>query len=378
MGGRGRATEPGFRPALERGLLLAAVLASSVAVLPGSASAFGTIEGGGQHREHERITRAAVACPAGASSDDDCFEPRSVDQLAGRGKGFGAVGSPDLTEVSNPAAHCDDADFLAGDYPQTRDQATAALLGCIDHLRRRFSEAVDAAEGLLDDDGEVVDAQVGLATDCELGGGEPRAKCQTLEAFGRALHGAQDFYSHSNWADATDPSRPTGADNPPGLNRLAPSPILDLRGNRTPTVPLDLTTGCFVIRDRVPGEGVCEGRITHAALNKDNGLVDPVAGAATSPTTPRGAVGSNFSNAVAGAIVETRRQWQDLRAALRNEYGEDKASVIACALTHDDPAKDCRHRSRSALALAGLGALAGFLCVGYLWYRARGRLTRAG
>ena len=31
----------------------------------------------------------------------------------------------------------------------------------------------------------------------------------TLEAFGRVLHGVQDFYSHSNWADEADPTRPS-------------------------------------------------------------------------------------------------------------------------------------------------------------------------
>jgi hypothetical protein len=102
------------------GLLASLVLTSSMALVPSSAAAFGTVEGGGQHREHERITRAAVACPARTRSDGDCFEPRSVDQLAGTGKRFGAVGAPDLTETSDPAAHCDDADIVAGGYPQTR------------------------------------------------------------------------------------------------------------------------------------------------------------------------------------------------------------------------------------------------------------------
>ena len=73
------------------GLLASLIVASSVALVPSAAAAFGTIQGGGQNREHERITRAAVACPAGTGSDGDCFEPRSVDQLAGQGKKFGAV-----------------------------------------------------------------------------------------------------------------------------------------------------------------------------------------------------------------------------------------------------------------------------------------------
>ena len=357
-----------MRGSLGSGLLASLVLTSYVVWVASPAAGFGTIEGGGQHREHERITRAAVACPGGR----DCFQPRSLDQLAGHGKGFGAVGSPDLTEVSNPAAHCDDADFLAGDYPRTRDEATARLLECVDHLRLRFGEAVDGAAELLDGDGKVVDAEVALDTDCALGATEERAKCRTLEAFGRALHGAQDFYSHSNWADVADPSRAVGVDNPPGLHLPAPSPILDLRGSGPPSVPPELTTGCFVLRDSVPGVGACERRITHAGLNKDNGVVDPSTGETTDPTTPRGEVGSNFALAVAGATVETRRQWDDLRVALRDRYGADRASLMACALTHDDPVGDCHTRNRWGVALV-VSAVVGILGVGIVLFRLRRR-----
>jgi hypothetical protein len=356
------------------GLLASLVLSGYIVLVPNSAAGFGTIEGGGQNREHERITRAAVACPAGTGSDGDCFEPRSVDQLAGHGRGFGAVGAPDLTEVSDPAAHCDDADFLVGHYPQTRDEASARLLDCVNHLRRRFREAIDSAKDLLDDEGQIIGSEVNLGTDCGLDANtEQRAKCESLEGFGRALHGAQDFYSHSNWADAADPSRPTGADNPPGLNLPAPSPVLDLRGSSAPTVPRDLTTGCFVLRDSVPGVGVCEQRVTHAAINKDNGLVDQSTGTTTSPTTPRGKVESNFAKAVAGAMVETRHQWQDFRAALETSYGARKGALMACALTHDDPLNDCRGRSRAVVVLAITGVLIGVLGIGLLLFQVRRR-----
>lgn len=371
---------------LAPGLLVLLVLSGSVVLVPGSAAAFGTIESGGQNREHERITRAAAACPAGTDSDSDCFEPRSVDQLAGHGKAFGAVGSPDSTEISDPAAHCDDADFLVGDYPQTRDEATARLLECVDHLRLRFREAIDSAKGLLDDNGQIVGAEVNLDTDCVLDPKtEQRAKCESLESFGRALHGAQDFYSHSNWADEANPASPIGADNPPGLNLPAPSPILDLRGSSTPTVPGDLTTGCYVLRDRVPGVQECERRVTHAALNKDTGLIDPNTGTATAPTKPRGQVGSNFAKAVAGAIVETRHQWQEFRLALEANYGAESASRMACALTRDDPTNDCRAQPQAAarngsdsidhtaVALTISGVLLGVLGVGILLFQVRRR-----
>jgi hypothetical protein len=351
---------------------------------PGKASAFGTIDTGGQNREHERITRAAVACAAGTGPDEVragtgpdrvCFESRSADQLAGHGKRFGAVGSPDLTEPFNPAAHCDGADYLAGGYPRTRDEATASLRGCVDHLRGRFREATDEAGDLLDAEGAIRPAEVSLDTDCALDSPqEQRAKCRSLESFGRALHGVQDFYSHSNWADEADPARPIGTDNPPGLNLPAPSPILDLRGESAPAVPVDLSTGCFVLHDSVPGVGECERRVTHAGLNKDLGLVDPNTGDATNPTTPRGKVGSNFARAVAGAIGETRRQWQDFRAELEARYGARKASRMVCALSHDDPVTDCRGRGWTIAVAAGI--LIGVVGAGTVLFGVRRRVGR--
>lgn len=366
--------------ARRRRLLLAPlVLGAYLLLIPGPAAGFGTIEGGGQHREHERITRAALACPAGGN----CFQARSVDQLAGHDRGFGAVGAPDRTEVDNPAAHCDDADFLTGGYPQTRDQATQNLVSCVEHLRLRLREAVRNAGDLLDEQGRVVGAEVGLDTHCALGDSdrEQRAKCTTLESFGRALHGVQDFYAHSSWTDRADPARPIGADNPPGLNLPAPSPVLDLRGTAVPAVPADLSTGCFVLRDSIPGTGRCERRVTHAALNKDNGLVDPGSGRATNPTTPRGMVGDNFARAVAGAVVETRHQWQEFQSALDSEYGRAKAAVMACALARDDPLNDCPTAGRGhdgngrtvALVLLGVLTMAG---LGLLWSRSRHRPSR--
>ena len=38
-------------------------------------------------------------------------------------------------------------------------QPPPALLDCVDHLRMRFGEAVDDAEDLLDDDGQVIAAR---------------------------------------------------------------------------------------------------------------------------------------------------------------------------------------------------------------------------
>ena len=75
--------------------------------------------------------------------------------LAGHDREFGAVGAPDSDELSDPAAHCDNADFLAGPYPQTRQQATDALIACVDHLRSRYRQAVDSAVGLITTTGRI-------------------------------------------------------------------------------------------------------------------------------------------------------------------------------------------------------------------------------
>jgi hypothetical protein len=170
------------------------------------------------------------------------------------------------------------------------------------------------------------------------------------------LHGVQDFYSHSNWADEADPARPIGPDNPPGLNLPGPSAVLDIQSATAPVVPAQLSTGCYVLRDEVPGVGECEGRVTHAALNKDTGLIDPDTGEATEPTKPRGMVEDNFAKAVAGAIAESRRQWEDLRTELTTRYGADRASAMICALTHDDATGDCAGHGRERVLAIGLGA----------------------
>src|SRR5918993_24217 len=62
-----------------RQVRLGAALAVALCIaLPASpAAAFGTIDSGGQHREHERITRAALACAADPGPGDACFEAAS-------------------------------------------------------------------------------------------------------------------------------------------------------------------------------------------------------------------------------------------------------------------------------------------------------------
>ena len=80
------------------------------------------------------------------------------------------MGAPDSDEISDPAAHCDNADFLAeAGYPRTRDLATDALTECVNHLRMRFDEGVASAVDLVDVERRVLQAEVQLdPPDCKL------------------------------------------------------------------------------------------------------------------------------------------------------------------------------------------------------------------
>jgi hypothetical protein len=331
-------------PSRTRTLLAAGAALTAAAGLVGVAAAapagaFGTTAS--QGAEHERITRLALACPAGVPSDGSCFEPVSLDQLAGRTGTFGAIGAPDVDEILTPAAHCDDADYLnVSGYSRSRAQATAQLQACITHLRTRFGQAVSTAGAVLNSDGSISSGDVDLSIDCTFVGGVPgRAKCNSIEGFGRALHGIQDFYSHSNWTDQAG-SGSISRTNPPGLNQSAPSALLDLRGTGFAAVPTDLSTGYYSTAETIFGCSTMAGltgRVTHKCLNKDLETIDLATGAVSSPRTDRGKIGSNAAKAVAGAIIETRRQWADLRAQLLATYGPADGAAIVHALTSDAP-----------------------------------------
>ena len=322
---------------------------------PSSVGAFGTLDGPlGQRAEHERITRISLGCAPGAPSTGDCFEPLSLDQLAGRLGTLGAVGAPDadvLDRDSRP--HFDETDFLdVPGYPRSRAEANAARQASIDFLRDEFRIGVDASAELLDQDGNVQLAQVALIPECTFVGGLPgRAKCNALQAFGRVLHGTQDFYSHSNWSDEPDPAQPISIVNPPGLNLAGPSPLLNMRATGPVTFPNDFT-GIFGDAENAFGPNPCpgpSGRVVHACVDKDkldiqpgpglvaNGVLVAGLGSVTDPLTPRGQVQDNAVAAVGGAILETRRQWADFKAALVERYGPERASVMIAAMTKDIP-----------------------------------------
>ncbi|PUB32064.1 hypothetical protein C8K30_101584 [Promicromonospora sp. AC04] len=299
------------------------------------------------HGEHEKITRAALACPEDQPSDGVCFEEDSMDVLAGYRSYWGGVNAPDLPawlggyEADNPAAHCDNADYIRPEdnegapYPRTRAEASDQLVACLQHLRNRFHGAADNAGQVFDDDGELSNWETQSAcTDTAPPGEGARAKCRFVDLFGRTLHGVQDFYSHSNWVDRNNGNDATDLENPPGMYRSEVFPLMSFRLPLSPPsdVPEQLATGCF------PSDE-CEGRIKHdETLNKDTAEIDPVTGQVTlDGTSARGQILDNQQRAVTWAIADTRRQWAAMRDEIRARYGEERGETIICALTHDTP-----------------------------------------
>lgn len=315
---------------------LAPVLAVLAFVLAApAAQAFGTINGMGQSAEHEKITRLALRCPdAGA----ECFGPRTLDVVAGRRGSFGMVGGPDMVPalIAQSSAHCDNGDFLGSvpGYGQTRVDAQAALESCRAWMRTNIDLAARRAGDILDAQGAIRPGQA--SANCKAyDRSQPSAKCKALEAFGAALHAAQDFYSHTNFTDHRAPGD-SGIVNPPGFGAPSTAHWLDWR--RPVNFPQDVISGCFT---GVPERLFCGGRVRHAALNKDTGEIDLASGRIGEGTTPRGKVRGNFARAVAAARDETRIKWATLKDLLVETYGAERGARIACVLRSDNPVKYC-------------------------------------
>ncbi|PVI01018.1 hypothetical protein DM02DRAFT_706679 [Periconia macrospinosa] len=323
---------------------------------------FGTWNGLGARNEHEMITRVAFQCAKGTKSQPpyDCFEPITLSNLAGThiGKILGAgdngmVGSPDDLLPEGPEAHCDDADFLdIPGYPVNRAQATTQLQACVDHLRMRFSQAVRGAPRLLNTENVLANEQAVLTDENECDhkwrdeedNTRDKAKCVTLEGFGRALHGIQDFYAHSNWGDLSNTAQSISVQNPPGLNLSHSAPFMDLRatGSIAEQVPFHLSTGCYVLVDSADGKFKCRDRVTHHSMNKDHGIVELDGRFQGDPDgVPRNEVQGNFEKAVALAIKTSREQWTNLRSEILREYGAEIGNKMICGLASDNPIADC-------------------------------------
>ncbi len=283
----------------------AAIIAFAAVLLSG----FGTINGGSQSAEHEKITRLALACH-GAASDGTCLEPATLDEFAGKKGTFGAIGYPDSSKaIFQSQAHCDDGDVPGG------------LEACRTWMNDHLNAAVKDAEPLLRN--RWLDpAQTNLRGGCVwFLNFHGRAKCNVLQDLGIAMHASQDFYAHSNWVDA-----PTA--DPPGLGMTGPAPFISLRA--FPPRPAGLISGCFSMW------GQCGRRISHAQLNKDTGPID---GDAIGPgDTPHGAY---FAAAVRAAIADSQDKFALWRERVLAAYGPRNGAGVICAITHDDPATTC-------------------------------------
>ncbi|MES1201834.1 MAG: hypothetical protein ABUS57_10345 [Pseudomonadota bacterium] len=302
-----------------------------LALASDQAFAFGTINGMGQHEEHQRITRAAFTD----------FGPLTLDELAGKRGRFGAIGAPDNPLrglVFTDEAHCDNGDYLNSppapatpDYPQSAAVAQHALERCRAWMVQWLERAVTAAAPLAHADGD------NTALDCGFVGDSGSAKCAVLADLGVALHAAQDFYAHTNWVDQPADG-PLSALNPPGLGQSGRAPWLDPRQSNA--FPAGLISGCF---HGLPETWFCKygegdnkiARARHAALNKDEGTID-ADGIGSNGTTERGAVHDNFARAVAAAIDDSRDKWAYFRERVTATYGDAAARRIICVVRSDD------------------------------------------
>ena len=107
-------------------------------------------------------------------------------------------------------------------------------------------------------------------------------------------------------------------------------------------MPPGLISGCF---KGLPERWFCNdgpgGRIKHAALNKDDGQIEPTIGAGS---TPRGRIEGNFARAVCAAIEDTEDKWALYQERLAERYGVARAARMICVLTSDQPGGQCAVR----------------------------------
>ena len=332
-----------------RKLVLAGAASVAAALtLTSSAFAFGTVNSPsilGQRTEHARITRLALQCSAGAQAPD-CFQPATLDSVAGKGGTWGAVGAADNllmhTNKDEDFWHCDNADFLqpanngGKKYSQSRTKALDNLRECVKWGRAMLYDGADmygyaflnplsppppgtplwgalsVAGDVLNADGTAVASPSGTCTynGISLKG---NAKCNVLEPWGYVLHMSEDFYSHTNWADKADSTKRLSPSNPPGLGNTTVAPFLDLRRTAPPaddTIPADFTGGCFsgILSNWL----ACWGRVAHSDdINKDKQLIDTATGLVSDPKSPRSQIVvdgvSDGQRAVNDAVAEAHR-----------------------------------------------------------------------
>jgi hypothetical protein len=328
-------------------LVGALVLSLSLVALsvPTPGYAFGTIRELGQDIEHGRITRRALACQAD-SAFGTCFETKTLNSLAGKKGTFGAVGAPDRGRgMLTSYAHCSGGDYYdVQGYPHSKAQAEATITECRDHMIENLNHAVRDAAKLVTRKNKIKSREVSMSFDCVYKGSKHgRAKCNILAHMGRILHASQDFYSHSNWVDLPDIARPVDLENPPGLGYRGASPWLNLR-IQNPVFPDGLISGCFDNASFLGEESGCmygeagAHRVRHLNVNKDTGVIDPVIDGGK---TERGQINDNFKHAVEAAIADSTDKWATYRERLVQEYGQERAQIMICVLTHDNAVKNC-------------------------------------
>ena len=280
------------------------------------------------------------------------FGERTLTAFVGGGGRFGAVGAPDRPGrglTSEPAAHCDEGDYLPiRGYPRSARQAQAVLERCREWIRRHTSLAVASAGELAPAGSSTGTRDYADPASCPFSGSDQDPKCRTLGLLGVAFHAAQDFYSHTNWVDA-----PTGSDlnpsDPPGLGQSGPAPWLLSNGANAP--PGGLISGCYEgwpewMHCRY---GDAQRRVQHSDLDKDNGRINPRDVRLSIGTTRRGLKDGNFGRAVDAAVRDTRERYRAFEAAVRARYGDSRAGLALCVLKNDQPGRCSSRGGRTGL-----------------------------
>ena len=113
-------------------LLACLVVMAFIGSAPGSAAAFGTIDTGGQRREHERVTRAALSCAGEAHADE---EPALKRRRARQPRSTAAVELHHYRRMSAPAKTASKAGELA--VPARRALAFATATATLTRTPQR-------------------------------------------------------------------------------------------------------------------------------------------------------------------------------------------------------------------------------------------------
>lgn len=326
-----------------------ALAAAGVFVASVPSYGFGSIDSPtlfSQNAEHQHITESLQAA-------DSRWDNLTLQLIAGNSGNYGGVAAPDrITDSSSIPIkglgpgykHCDDGDFLPGvNYSQSQADAQANLNQCIRYYQNLLERAVNYA-GMLVTPDLAVDTRVFNMTSgssvkpdsvCKFRfsmTSDKNTKCDVINGIGRALHLAEDVWSHSNWGDVANPAQPVSISNPPGLGKTTVPSFL--RFPSSALAPADLISGC----DDSASKSRCTGRIGHSALAKDNGIITATK-AVPNDSYPRAQVTvdgvTNFQRAVTGAKLQVATTLSDFEAEVLKRYGAKRGATIMSVLQKD-------------------------------------------